>query len=106
NLVLSSELVDDDRKWEDPLPEFGRYAQLGHVHAQPDKDGVTRSILLEQRVAPEVPVTDPRNLRRWAFALVAFSVARGAAIAEQPVLNRGLAMKTLQVGSTRIPVHL
>ena len=106
NLVLSSDLIDEDRTWENPLPEFARHAVLGHVHAQPDKDGITRSILLEQRVAPSTPVTDPRDLHRWAFALEAFRVSRGARIVENSVLSGGLAKKTLQVGGTTIPVQL
>jgi signal transduction histidine kinase len=106
NLVLSSELVDEDRTWENPLPEFTGSASLGHVHAQPDKDGITRSILIEQRVAPSVPISDPRDLHRWAFALEAFRVSRGARIVENTVFSGGLAKKTLQVGSTAIPVQL
>jgi signal transduction histidine kinase len=106
NLVLSSELIDEDRVWEDPRPEFAGAAQLGHVHAQPDKDGITRSILLEQRVAPGVSIRNPRDLHRWAFALEAFRVARHAQIIENPVLAGGLAKKTLLVGDTAIPVQL
>jgi signal transduction histidine kinase len=106
NLVLSSELVDEDRVWEDPRPEFAATAHLGHVHAQPDKDGITRSILLEQRVAPGVPIRNPRDLHRWAFALEAFRIARHAQIIENPVLAGGLAKKTLLVGDTAIPVQL
>jgi signal transduction histidine kinase len=105
-LVLSSELIDDDRTWENPLPEFARNATLGHVHAQPDKDGITRSILLEQRTAPGAPVRDPRDLRRWAFALEAFRIARHARIEETSVLSGGLAKKLLRVGGTVIPVQL
>ncbi|MBS1859778.1 MAG: CHASE2 domain-containing protein [Acidobacteria bacterium] len=105
-LVLSCELVDDGRAWENPRPEFARNAALGHVHAQPDKDGITRSILLEQRVAGSAPVADPRDLRRWAFALEAFHIARGAPIVETSVLDGGLAKKTLRVGGTVIPVLL
>ncbi len=106
NLVLSSELVDNDHSWEDPLPQFRGDAALGHVHAQPDQDGITRSILLEQRVAPGASVTDPRDLHRWAFALEAFRVSRRARIVENSVLAGGLAEKSLQVGGTVIPVQL
>ncbi|HXA50855.1 MAG TPA: CHASE2 domain-containing protein [Candidatus Acidoferrum sp.] len=106
NLVLSSELVDEDRVWEDPRPEFAGTAQLGHVHAQPDKDGITRSILLEQRVAAGVPIQNPRDLHRWAFALEAYRLGRKVPIVENPVLSGGLAKKTLLVGDTAIPVQL
>ena len=33
NLVLSTELIDGDRIWEDPRPEFAGGARLGHVSA-------------------------------------------------------------------------
>jgi len=105
-LVLSSELIDEDRVWENPRPEFSRDAVLGHVHAQPDKDGITRSILLEQRVAPGAAISNPRELRRWAFALEAYRVSRGARIVENDVLVGGLAKKTLRVGERVIPVQL
>ena len=66
NLVLSSELIERGPIWEDPRPEFIGCAQLAHVPAQPDKDGVTRSILVERRAG---------RTRRWALALEAFRIA-------------------------------
>jgi signal transduction histidine kinase len=107
NVVLSSPLIETPAEgagqetapnlWEDPLPEFVTNATLGHVSAQPDRDGVTRSILLEQHTGIQ---------RRWALPLEAFRVSRGAAISEDIGLGRGLASKTLSVGGVRIPVLL
>ena len=89
NLVLSCELIDDGRQWEEPLAEFRRGAALGHVYADPDKnDSVTRAIPLEKRSG---------HVRRWALSLEAFRLSRGAPIIESPT--------DLQVGSTVIPVR-
>jgi signal transduction histidine kinase len=89
NLVLSCELIDDGRQWEDPLEEFRSGAALGHVYADPDKnDTVTRVIPLEKRSG---------RLRRWALSLEAFRLSRGAPIIESPT--------DLQVGGTVIPVR-
>ena len=84
NLVLSTQLLNDG--WEDPLPEFASTAALGHVSAQPDKDGITRSIPLEKAY---------RMTRRWALSLEAFRLSRGVKqILESP--------DDLQVGNTKI----
>ena len=89
NLVLSCELIDDGREWEEPLNEFRRGAALGHVYADPDKnDSVTRAIPLEKRSG---------HVRRWALSLEAFRLSRGAPIIESPT--------DLQVGNTVIPVR-
>lgn len=89
NLVLSCELIDTPPRWEDPRPEFSRWAvALGHAYAQPDdQDQVMRSIPLEKRAG----IT-----QRWALALQAFRVSRGALIVESP--------RDLQVGKTLIPI--
>ena len=63
NLVLSTELIDGGRIWEDPRPEFAAGARLGHVSTLMDKDGVTRSILIDQH---------NDRVRRRALALEAF----------------------------------
>lgn len=72
NLVLATTLVEDTRRkavyWEDPLPDFASKASLGHVHAQPDLDGVSRLVLLEKAAAGK---------RRWALALETFRLASG-----------------------------
>jgi signal transduction histidine kinase len=89
NLVLSCELIDDGRQWEEPLEEFRRGAALGHVYADPDKnDSVTRAIPLEKRSG---------HVRRWALSLEAFRLSRGAPIIESPT--------DLQIGGTVIPVR-
>ncbi len=89
NLVLSSELIGNPLRWEDPRPEFSRYAAaLGHVYAQPDDaDGIMRAIPLEKRAGHQ---------QRWALALETFRLIRGAQIIESP--------GDLQVGNTVIPV--
>ena len=73
-LVLATTLVEDHRTgaiaWEDPHPEFARHAALGHVHADPDDDGVSRQVLLEQSAG---------DRRRWALALEAYRLATGGA---------------------------
>ena len=87
NLVLASELIEDGRQWEDPLPEFrASAAALGHVHADPDLDWVTRAISLEKRTARE---------RRWAISLEAYRLSRGVPIVESP--------REVQAGPTVIP---
>jgi len=87
NLVLASELIDNGRQWEDPLPDFrAAAAAVGHVHADPDLDWVTRAISLEKRTAGD---------RRWAISLEAFRLSRGLPIVESP--------RDVQVGATVIP---
>jgi signal transduction histidine kinase len=85
NLVLSSEVTDYG--WEDPRPEFTRAAvELGHVHALPENDGVTRAVPLWKRVGNSV---------RWAISLEAFALSRKASVIQTPV--------ELRVGETVIP---
>lgn len=89
NLILPCELVEGGRRWEDPHPRFRRHAvALGHVHADPDPlDNVTRRIPLAKAAGRD---------RRWALALEAFRLARGApAVIETP--------EELEVGSLVIP---
>ena len=90
-LVLNSELVEDGRRWEDPIPEFQTCApRLGHAHSQPDADDSrTRAIPLLKRAG---------RSQRYALALEAFSIARGAPIVEESF------DLSLQVGSTTIPI--
>jgi len=94
NLVLSSLLMDNPVQWEDPNPQFARCAAaIGHVHAEPDdNDNTTRSISLEKIAG--------RN-RRWALALEAFRLSRGA-----PIIERQAGLESVgdvQVGDTVIP---
>ena len=87
NLILSCDLLPDKSAWEDPLPGFQRWAvAVGHVHLDPDNDGVGRELGLEKAVGHD---------RRWALALQAFRVSRGAGILETP--------QDLEVGNVRIP---
>jgi signal transduction histidine kinase len=87
-LVLACEVIGEGA-WEDPIGEFRRYADaLGHVHGEPGPlDGVSRRVPLEQVAARE---------RRWALALEAFRLSRGAArVLESP--------RDIQVGGVRVP---
>jgi len=86
NLVLVAHLSNG--RWENPLPRFlAGGAVLGHDKADEDsKDGVTRTIPLEQRAGRE---------RNWALALEAFRLARGKPIVESP--------DDLQIGNELIP---
>ncbi len=86
NLVLVAHLSDG--RWENPLRRFhASGAPMGHDKADEDsKDGVTRTIPLEQRAGRE---------RNWALALEAFQLARGKPILESP--------DDLQIGNELIP---
>src|SRR5205823_5420393 len=100
HLVLATPLVGETGQWENPRPEFiHRDTALAHVSVQPDKDGVTRSILLEQHTGKD---------RRWVLPLETFRTSRGADKVEESLgMAYGhLADKALIVGSTRIPVRL
>jgi signal transduction histidine kinase len=86
NLILVAHLSNG--RWENPLPRFLRSgAGKGHDKADEDsKDGVTRTIPLEQQADHE---------RNWALALEAFRQARGESIIESP--------QDLQIGNELIP---
>src|SRR5687768_16164329 len=87
SLVLSSQLLSDG--WGDPLPEFRDAAKaVGHVHAQPNADGVTRAIPLERRFGQR---------RLWAISLEAFALSRNT----RPLENT--ADREIEVGGMRIP---
>jgi len=93
NLVLSADLINDARQWEDPQPEFLRcHPPVGHVHALPDpNDSRTRAIPLFKRVDP------PGRDQRRAISLEVFALSRGEHIVTFPFSN------DVQVGSTTIP---
>jgi signal transduction histidine kinase len=99
NLVLSAELIDGDRIWEVPRPEFGANARLGHVSVAPDGDSVTRKILLYQHNSRD---------QHGALALEAFLLSRGVQTPRESLaftaLRGGLVGSELIVGSTTIPV--
>ncbi len=90
-LVLPTNLIEDPRTksltWEDPRLEFSRQAALGHVHADPDDDGVSRRVRLSQEAG---------GRRRWALALKAFQLASGG----HPIVE---SEEALQVGGRQIP---
>ncbi len=92
NLVLASLVMGNPLRWDDPNPRFLRCAAaVGHVHAQPDEnDSVTRSIPLLEFAGRD---------RRWALALEAFRLSRGAPIEEF------YPQTSLRVGSTLIPAR-
>jgi signal transduction histidine kinase len=89
NLVLACEMIDGGRRWEDPIPQFRRWAvAVGHVHAEP-VGGVSRQAPLQKVAGHD---------RRWALALEAFRVSRGVKqIVESP--------EDLEVGAERIPAR-
>jgi len=87
NLVLPSDLSGDGSGWDDPLPRFKRWAAaIGHVHLEPDLDGVGRELALGKAF---------QHNRRWASPLEAFRVSRGAMVVETP--------DDLEVGGIVIP---
>jgi signal transduction histidine kinase len=95
-LVLSSLLMDEPVRWEDPKPEFAKCAAaIGHVHAEPDdNDSVTRSISLEKYVGRD---------RRWALAFEAFRLSRGGAV---PLERQGgYGSGDVEIGGLVIPAR-
>ncbi len=87
NLILPCDLLPDGSGWDDPLPRFRRLAAaVGHVHADVDSERVARAVPLEKASGHD---------RRWALALEAYRVSRGAVIVETP--------QTLDVGAVSIP---
>jgi CHASE2 domain-containing sensor protein len=97
NLVLACQLLPKGSAWEDPLPLFrAQAAALGHVHAEPDTlDSVSRSLPLE-KVA--------RHDRRWALALEAYRLSRGAQILESPG-DLDIAGRLIPAGSPSLPAR-
>ena len=90
-LVLACDLVEEGRRWEDPLARFRQCAAaVGHVHGDPGPlDGVSRIVPLAKAAGRE---------RRWALALEAFRLSRGAPfILESP--------DDLSIGSLRVPAR-
>jgi signal transduction histidine kinase len=80
NLVLATELTGP--AWEEPLEIFRKSAAaVGHVHANPDEDWVTRSISLDRRSNPHGAVI-PRQ--HYAIALEAYRLSRGVELVETP----------------------
>lgn len=71
-LATALEATEENRgpQWITPLPEFQRHAfALGHVHFEPDRDGLARTLLLTKANADN---------RYWALAFEAFRAALAA----------------------------
>ena len=86
SVVLGTDIVRKDSRWEEPIAEFRKVAgALGHVHADPDP--VSRRIPLEKAVTEK---------RYWALALEAFRLSKQAG----PILETP---DDLEVGLTNIP---
>lgn len=86
NVILPCELLPGPR-WKLPQPVFLEASKaLGHVHAEPDPDGMSRHMPLEKAGARE---------RHWALSLEAFRSARNAVITESP--------EGLEVGGLHVP---
>jgi signal transduction histidine kinase len=76
-------------RWLTPLPEFkDRADALGHVHIEPDPDGVVRTVLLAKHNGDQ---------RYWALSFEAFRAAMG--VQARTVESANL----LQVGTRRVP---
>jgi len=70
-VVLATALeANTSGRWLHPLPSFAGRASVGHVHAAPDADGVSRRVLLEKQSGRE---------RYWALALECVRVWFGTA---------------------------
>ena len=90
-LATALEATQDGKpsRWITPLPEFQQHAfALGHVHLEPDRDGVARTLLLTK--------SDGEN-RYWALGFEAFRAALG--VREPPTEYA----KQVRVGDHRIP---
>jgi CHASE2 domain-containing sensor protein len=62
--------LDGSSRWLAPLPEFRDAAgAVGHAHADPDVDGVLRTVQLSK--------ADAKGERLWAFGLETLRVAEG-----------------------------
>lgn len=87
-LVLSSALeAGTGTGWLKPLPRFAQSAaRVGHVHADPDGDGVSRQVLLSKYSGRE---------RYWAFALEALNALRDPATGEhEPISDKPITETT------------
>ena len=93
NVVLATALEapqgGKQARWITPLPEFQSHAfALGHVHFEPDRDGLARTLVLTKANADE---------RYWALAFEAFQAALGT---QAPPTER---TQELEVGNRRVP---
>ena len=95
NVVLATHLASSAgsgagaTSWEEPLSRFALHAAaLGHAHAEPDEDGVTRRIQ---------PAKATGRDRRWALAFETFRLVSGAETIRET--GRGL-----EIGDTFLPL--
>ena len=101
-VVLPAQLIEPETTrgnervpvdWLMPLPEMRTAAAAtGHAHADPDVDGVLRTVQLSK--------ADDRGARLWAFGLETLRVAEGIPV---EAIEEG--DRTVQVGRYRIAVH-
>ena len=92
-VVLATALETGGGHWLNPRPEFAlSAAAVGHVHADPDGDGVSRQVLLEKQGDGE---------RYWSLAVECFRVWLWSA--SQPITETDAG---LQVESVRGPVTI
>ncbi len=90
-LAVALEATQNDKqpRWLTPLPEFQRHAfALGHVHLEPDRDGLARTLLLTKANADN---------RYWALGFEAFRAALGA---QGPPIEYA---KEVRVGNRFVP---
>ncbi len=90
-LATALDVRSDGRQsqWLTPLPEFERRAfALGHVHIEPDPDGVARTLLLAKNNGDQ---------RHWALGFEAFRAAVGTAAPPKESAD------ALHVGTQRVP---
>lgn len=91
--VLSTALeAQSGERWLLPLPAFSSAAAaIGHVHADPDKDGVSRQVLLEKQGARQ---------RYWALAMQCFRIVMGAP--QRPVTETPESLQVEGAGSPSV----
>lgn len=78
-------------RWITPLPEFQQHAfAVGHVHLEPDRDGVARSLLLTK--------TNQEN-RYWALGFEGLRAALGAQDPPTEYANK------IEVGERTVPAN-
>jgi signal transduction histidine kinase len=90
-LATALEATEENKqpRWITPLPEFQRHAfALGHVHFEPDRDGLARTLMLTKGNADN---------RHWALAFEAFRAAVG--VQEAPTEDT----KEVRVGNRLVP---
>jgi signal transduction histidine kinase len=87
--ALEAPQEDKQSRWLTPLPEFQRHAfALGHVHLEPDRDGLARTLLLTKVNADD---------RYWALGFEAFRAALGT---QEPPTEYA---NDLRIGNRRVP---